>query len=219
MKKRSVALLTALVLLLSFVLTSCGSALFPYNVYRLSPDVFGTLFSGDITPQDFVETEGEETWLYQNYVYAKVDKDGYLILVLTNEQRDGWKNSDFTLRVLATIWEGHKDIGVAPIDWENEWGEDPDDPIKNLQRTVLEEAVACGLKMSDDYRQIVGEPGDDTFCYPWFIHMGVFMQLLEGVPSDEIYVEYIEYDEYGREIDRVIWPDDADESGIITNTQ
>jgi hypothetical protein len=66
---------------------------------------------------------------------------------------------------------------------------------------------------------VTGEPDDDTLYFPWFIHMGVFMQLLEGVPADEIRVEYLEYDEYGKVIDRVIWPDDADENGIISNTQ
>ena len=219
MKKRSLALLVALILLLSFVLTSCGSAIFPYNVYRLSPDVCGVVISGEITPQSFVETEGADTELYNGYTYATVDKDGYLILVLSNDQRDAWKNSDFLLKVLATLWEGKRDIGVAPIDWENDWSDDPNDFADRFAKLFSEEAVACGLELSYDYRTVIGETGDNTFYFPWFIHMGVFMQLLEGVPSDEIRVEYIEYGANGDVVERVVWPDDADESGNISTSQ
>lgn len=219
MKKRSLALLLALSLLLSFALTSCGTAVLPYNVYRLSPDVFGTLFSGDITPQDFVKTKGADTALYNNYTYAKVNRRGDLVLVLTNEERDAWKNSDLLLRALATLWQGEKDIGVEPIDWENDWSDDPDDLMDQFSKLYCEAVIACGLELSYDYKTVTGEPGDDTLYFPWFIHMGVFMQLLEGVPADEIRVEYVEYDGQGNEIARVIWPDDADESGNISTSQ
>ena len=216
MKKRSLALLVALILLLSFVLTSCGSAIFPYNVYRLSPDVCGVVISGEITPQSFVETEGADTELYNGYTYATVDKDGYLILVLSNDQRDQWKQSDFGLRILATLWEGKRDIGVTPFDLENDF---LGDPLSELEKILYEGALESGLELSDDYRTVIGETGDNTFYFPWFMHMGVFMQLLEGVPSDEIRVEYIEYGANGDVVERVVWPDDADESGNISTSQ
>ena len=40
--------------------------------------------------------------------------------------------------------------------------------------------------------------------------------MCSGVPADEIRVEYLEYDENGKVIDRFVWPDDADEDGIIS---
>ena len=214
MKIRSLALFVALILLLSLVFSSCGSAIFPYNVYVLSPDVCGVVLSSEITPQIFVETSGADTALYGNYTYARVTQKGELLLVLSNEERDQWKQSDFGLRILATLWEGKRDIGVTPFDLENDF---LGDPMSELEKILYKGALESGLEISDDYRQVIAEPGDDTVFFPWFIHMGVMMQLTNGVPSDQIRVEYIEYGENGEVTERVVWPDDADETGNISS--
>ena len=180
-----------------------------YDVYKLSPNVCSVVL--DTFPEEFVNKQGEGTNLENGYTYAKTDMRGNLILVLTNEQTNDWKNGDFGLQILSKLWEGKKDIGVEI----KERDYDTTEPLLRLWNYYYKMALTSGLELSDDYTQVIANSGDDVFYFPWFVHMGVAMQVFEGVPSEEIHVEYIEYDEKGQIVKHAAWPDNADETGQI----
>ena len=81
-----------------------------YDVYRLSPNVCTVVL--DTSPKEFMNDQGEGTILDGGYTYAKIDTKGNLVLILTKEESDAWKNSDFGIQILAKLWEGERDIGI-----------------------------------------------------------------------------------------------------------
>jgi hypothetical protein len=168
-----------------------------YNVYELSPKVCKVMLGTTVTPGSFVANRGEGTTIANAYTYAKVNRKGNLILVLSNSERDAWKNSEVVLQILSILWETKKDIGVEVIDTTDD-----------VYELIIRPGLGCGLELSEDYTKVISEPNDDSFYYQWFILMGINMQFFEGVPSDEIYVEYIEYNSNGEVCKRLAWPDD-----------
>ena len=180
-----------------------------YDVYRLSPNVCTVVL--DTSPKEFMNDQGEGTILDGGYTYAKIDTKGNLVLILTNEESDAWKNSDFGIQILAKLWEGERDIGIQI----KERDYDTTDPLLQWQNHQYDAAITSGLEVSDDYTKVIADSNDDTFYYPWFIGISVRMQVFEGVSSEEIRVEYIEYDANGQIVKRIVWPDDADEDGQI----
>lgn len=177
-----------------------------YNVYKLSPAVCNTVLG--VSPGDFVFSQGQNTLLVNEYTYATMDGDGNLILILTNNERDDWKSRILTLAILDAIWGEESNLDIEFMDPQNDFA-----------KTLFESATACGLELSKDYTRVIAESDDRTLYYPWFINMGVTMQMFEGVPSEKIRVEYIEYDDNNQIVKRVIWPDNADENGTISSSQ
>ena len=195
MKKTKIliALTIVLVLLiLSFVLLLAN-----YNVYELSPIMCEVMLGSDVTPKSFVSSQGEGTMIENAYTYAKVNGEGNLVLILTNNERNEWKNQEVVLQILSRKWQDKKDIGVDIIEQE-----------ALVQVAIIEQGLSCGLEISEDYKTVIAEPSDDAFYYQWFVLMGIQMQFFEGVPSDEISVEYIQYADNGSIAKKLIWPKD-----------
>ena len=168
-----------------------------YSVYELSPTMCKMMLESSVTPESFVASQGEGTVIENRYIYAKVNREGNLLLVLNNSQRDEWKNSQVMLQILSRLWEDKKDIGVDIID-----------STDISYELIIRPGVTCGLELSEDYTKVIAEPEDDSFYYQWFILMGIEMQFFEGIPSDEIYVEYIEYNSDGQVCKHLVWPGD-----------
>ena len=177
-----------------------------YTTYKLSPSVCNVILG--VTPSNFVDNQGQDTLLKNGYTYAKIDKDGNLILILSKSEENAWKSRIFTLAILDTIWGEKSNLGVEFIG-----------PQDDFEKTLFDAVVSCGLELSQDYTMVVAESKDNTLYYPWFINMGVTMQVFEGVPSEEIRVEYIEYNQNGKIVNHVVWPDDADENGLVYSSQ
>lgn len=168
-----------------------------YTVYELSPVLCRTMLGSAVTPESFVKDEGEGTVIEGGYTYAKVTRDGNLLLVLSNAERDAWKNAEVVLQILSRLWIDKKDIGVEITDFE-----------EYIEVLLIEPGIQSGLELSEDYSCVIATSNDDTLYYPWFMLMGVEMQFFEGIPSDEIYVEYIEYNSDGKVCKRLTWPND-----------
>ena len=80
----------------------------------------------------------------------------------------------------------------------------PTDPIYG---TLYEDAdVHCGFEISDDYSKIIAGPGDDKSYSLIVPNACLLMQVLQGVPSDKISVEYLEIDSNSRVTKRMCWP-------------
>ena len=166
-----------------------------YDAYKISPTMCRNLFG--TTPQSFVDDGGKETIIENSYTYAKVTRKGNLLLVLSNEERDAWKNTEVVLQILRRQWDAKKDIGVEYQEY-----------MDLTETFLINPSLRSGLELSEDYTRVTAYPDDDTSYYSLFMRMGILMQLFEGVPCDDIYVEYIEYSKNNQIQKRLVWPDD-----------
>ena len=151
-----------------------------YNIYKLDPVVCEFVI-GD--PHEFCETKGKDHLLENNYTYAFVDKKENLILIMSRDDIQDYKNASYDLQILQAVLGDSKDIGVE-INYEN-------DPLY-----YIEYAPNCGMEISDDFKTISQSKGDVTYIGP-LLSACFKMQLLEGVPSEEISVEFIRYNQDG----------------------
>ena len=117
MKKRMRILLVSAAILLFLILavTFCCAQ---YNVYELTPTICNFMLGSDVTPQSFVANQGQGTTIEFEYTYAKVNADGNLMLILSDSERDAWKNEMVILQILSRKWRDKKDIGVDIIEQE-----------------------------------------------------------------------------------------------------
>ena len=93
MKKSIKIIITFLISILLLVLF-----ISQLNVYTLSPLICNFLL--DVTPEEFCEANGKNPDLLLSgygYIYAKTDKKGNLVIVLTDKQVRRWKSSYFPL--------------------------------------------------------------------------------------------------------------------------
>lgn len=188
-----ISLLLALCVLLSSCLINMPTMKLPFettpseselNEFRLSNKICVTLFGVD--SQTFYETKGKDTLLENGYTKAAITDD-VLVLYLTDSQVDSWRNSNIFLQILQKIMGDDKEIVPQVIV--------PTDPVYSM---LYEDAdLQCGFEISDDYSKIVAGPGDDK-TYSMIVPRACFtMQVLQGKPSDEISVEYLEYNADG----------------------
>ena len=177
-----ILILSALYLLLS----SCQFRLEDVNLneYQLSNKICNSVFG--IDSDIFVKTKGANTLLANGYTYATVTADKTLILKLTDAQLTSWKNNIF-LQILQKIMGEEKNIVSQIIP-----------PTDSIYGTFYENAdIKCGFEISDDYSKIIAGPGDDK-SYALIVPQAcLLMQVLEGVPSDKISVEYFEVNSNG----------------------
>ena len=166
-----------------------------YNKLIIDPVDSDALFH--MSAKDFCESKGKGTCIEGAYTFAKVDKDGYLILIMSDFQLNDWKSSRYDTIALQAVLGEKKDIGVKIPN--------TDDDV--LLKNIIKYADQCGFDISNDYKTIVASPGDDKSYEPFIIMACDFMQLCEGTPSDKIKVEYTEIDENGNIIKKVVWPD------------
>ena len=171
-----------------------------YNVYRLTPEM--SEFFVYETPKDFCEKKGNDTIWENAYSFAWVDWKGNLILVLTDEEIEYYKWNSHDLQVLQAVLGDSRDIGVQ-INYDY-------DPLY-----YLEFAPRCGIQISEDFRTFTKGPGGNRLFVPIIATACMTMQLLNGVPSDEIKVDYYLYDENGNVEQHLSYPEDLDKEIVL----
>lgn len=149
-----------------------------YNVYKFSPAVCAGVFSK--TPEEFVETS------LLDCTYKKVDREGNLIIVMTDDEVDSWG------------W----------LYWDNELirrlqgkGRDPNfvESIINNPMAIyaINDAETSGVKVSEDCTQVVYEGDVDPFFLAFVLPACLLRQTVSGVDFDKVKIEFTFYDKYG----------------------
>ena len=145
----------------------------------------------DLTPEEFCKSEGKGTILENGYSSVKVDEAGFLCLKLSDVEIKKWRNSQYDVRVLQAVLGESRDIGVSVTLEGN--------PLADL---FIEHADNCGYEISEDFKQIIISFDDDVSYIAIIVSACLFMQVTDGTPSDEANVEYVRFDENGKEISR-----------------
>ena len=156
----------------------------------------------EMSPKDFCKNKGEGTDLYDGYTFAKVDKDGYLILLLSDKELKEWKNNCLDLQILQAVLGDTRDIGVEISISEEDF----------IVGSFLEYADKCGWEISEDYKKVILSPDDMISFFPPIMSACRTMQMMNGTPTDEIRIEYIKVDETGKVIEKTIYPDNIKEN-------
>ena len=200
-KSRAIVLTTiAIVIWLLIIGTSIAEKLSQYNVFRLSPEM--SEYFVFKTPEEFCEKKGEGGIWENNYSFAFVDKKGNLVLILTDEEVQTYKNNSHYLQVLQAVLGDTRDIGVE-INYEY-------DPLY-----FIEFAPTCGIEVSEDFRTITKGPGGNRFHVSVVAAACMEIQILNGVPSDEITVDYYLYDENGNVKQHISFPEAIDTEYVL----
>ena len=187
-----VLVLTALIPLSAFLLA------FHFDTYVLTPNMCNKwgLLGTDITPEQFCSTKGEGTYLTEGYTFAKVDKNGNLILVLTSKQKNAWKNANTSLQFLQKIYGEEKQIvtEIIPVTSPSF--------VASLYEHAAEEAPK---QISTDYTYITETPSD-TWLYSTTLMSGCMaMQLFEGKSVEDMRVEYVMVLKDGSVCGKIVW--------------
>lgn len=197
MKTKFYYYLTSLVIIIAvFILVTTLSSYTPQPtiVYEISPKLCTTILG--VEPVEFCDTKGANTILFNGFTSAEVNKNGNLILSLTEKELFYWKNSRVDLQILQKVVGEERNIGIKPTP--------PSDKIMKLLYDNAEQS--CGFEISDDYTKIIANPGDDITYFAVIPSACIAMQLFNGKQSDEITVEYVETNEDGEIVKRIIWP-------------
>lgn len=170
------------------------------NRIVIDPDYCQNMF--EMSPKDFCKNKGEGTLVEDGYTFAKVDKDGYLILFLSNNELKEWKNNCLDLQILQAVLGDTRDIGVEISISEEDF----------IVGSFLEYADKCGWEISEDYKKVILSPDDMISFFPPIMSACRTMQMMNGTPTDEIRIEYIKVDETGKVIEKTIYPDNIKEN-------
>ena len=159
--KKSILAFFMCIIILVFNLCSCGSLVKnpSYNpeectTLHLSPTVCEAAFN-KTTPKEFCKNKGKGTYIYKNYISAKVDDDGCLILIVKNDVISAWKNSLYPMQVLQCVLGDSRDIGVV-VDYSKE-----SELSGFMNFSFMKDAGDCGLEISDDFTKVIARPGSD----------------------------------------------------------
>ncbi|MBE6531812.1 MAG: hypothetical protein E7679_07000 [Ruminococcaceae bacterium] len=195
MKKRYSLLLIILgIVLITISLVSFVSSL---NIYTINEDVCRHIFVMK-SPQEFCDSEGEGTYL-TDYIFAKVDKNGNLLLILTDRQLDKWISSSHDLIAVDIVTGGRTGL------FKN-YEINMDDKVESaLFYDFKEETVI----VSEDYKKITIKYGcmhEIIFSFYRITNGCVHMQLLNGVPSDDITLQLVVVNENGEIVTDLTWP-------------
>ena len=179
------------------------------NVVTLTPHLCNWLLLGN-TPQSFCETEGAGTSLEDGYVFSGVDKNGNLIIVMTDAQKDNWRNGEASLQIMQKAFPD-KDI-VSNI-------KPPDMVIwKQLYETAKVENCVV---ISDDYKTVQAYSGSNILYHSVWVKGCLLTQIIQGVDTADIYLEYFYYDDKNEVLGRVIHTADGsimyDKDGNVTD--
>jgi hypothetical protein len=147
-----------------------------------------------VSPKEFCDTKGENTWLKGKYLFARIDDDGCLILTLKNQVLSEWKNTFFELHVLQCVLGDSRNIGIELY------------YSKDFMDYMLD-ADTCGYEISEDYTLVVESYDDNGWYYPVIIPACIKMQMLEGKKCSDITVEFIELDSDGNIVEKIVYPE------------
>lgn len=200
--KKSILAFFMCIIILVFNLCSCGSLVKnpSYNpeectTLHLSPTVCEATFN-KTTPKEFCKNKGKGTYIYKNYISAKVDDDGCLILIVKNDVISAWKNSLYPMQVLQCVLGDSRDIGVV-VDYSKE----------SELSGFMKGAGDCGLEISDDFTKVIARPGSDKTYAMFVMPSCILVQMFEGKTCKETRVEFIELDKNGEITNRTVLPD------------
>ena len=188
------------------IIISCGLVLLGISlliccdlfltILHLSPTVCGLSLDG-VSPDSFCETKGSGTWLEGKYLFADVDRDGCLILILKNNDLLEWKNTFVDLQVLQCVLGNTRDIGIE-VDYSKDFFH------------LMENANTCGYEISNDYTRIIESYEDDRWYYPVIMSACIKMQMFEGKTCSDIRVEFLRVDTNGKIAETIVYPDDIE---------
>lgn len=206
MKKKSIISILLSVLLITMFLSSCNrnsiddlttnhNNIDDLTTLHISPLLCKAMLYG-VTPIEFCNSKGKETFLENKYLQAKVDNDGCLILTLKNETISEWKNTFTDLQVLQCVFGDTRDIGIT-IDYSKDF------------MHYMEDAHTCGYEISEDYTKVIESPDDNSWYFPFTTLACAEMQVFAGKTCKEVRVEHIEINDQGEVIETFIFPDDV----------
>ena len=190
----SISLAVILICLVVILLTIYFATKPTYTELILSPRLCElALYT---SPEKFVESQGASgnISLKNGYTDAKIDKDGNLVLILSEKELKAWKNARPDLKVLQSVLGSSKDIGVY-VDASQ---------CDEILKPLIENADTCGFEISDDYSLIIASHSDNVTYFPFILSACLFMQIIEG--KTEVGVEYYQYNEVGEIIDYEVYP-------------
>lgn len=164
------------------------------NKIVIDPDYCQNMF--EMSPKDFCKNKGEGTLVEDGYTFAKVDKNGYLILLLNDKELKEWKNKCLDLQILQAVLGDTRDIGVEISISEDDF----------IVGSLLKYVDECGYEISEDYKKVIVSPDDMISFFPFIMTACETMQMMNGTPTDEIKIEYIKVDENGKIIEKTIYP-------------
>ena len=166
------------------------------STLHISPELCVYMFEG-VSPNDFCNSKGKNTFLENKYIQARVDKDGCLILTLKNEVISEWKNTFTALQVLQCVLGDTYNIGIT-IDYSKDFMD------------YMKDAHTCGYEITEDFTKVIESPQDNSWYFPFTTIGCAMMQVFEGKICTEIKVEHVEIDETGEVIEIYTYPNDTD---------
>ena len=197
--KSFVAFLLSSIIITTTFLTSCATFKTNSTTLHISPMLCTAMFEG-VSPTEFCNSKGKDTFLENNYLSAKVDKEGCLIIALNDTVISEWKNTFLPLQVLqCVLLDDSRDIGIS-IDYSKDFSD------------YMKDAHTCGFEISEDFTTVVESAEDNGWYFPFTTMACALMQVFEGKVCTEIRVEHIEIDENGKVIETFVFPDDGDVS-------
>lgn len=184
------------VIVVVLLLICLGGVIYFSNCNKIVIDSNRCQSMFEMSPKDFCKNKGEGTDLYDGYTFAKVDKDGYLILFLSDNELKEWKNKLVGLQILQAVLGDARDIGVEISISEDDF----------IVGSLLKYTDKCGYEISEDYKKVIVSPDDMISFFPFIMSACETMQMMNGTPTDEIKIEYIKVDENGKIIEKTIYP-------------
>lgn len=155
--------------------------LFNYNCYKLTPNIC-ELALGE-SPKDFVQTNGGDSIISNSYTYAKMDRDGNLILILSNSQLRAWKENSISIEILRIVTDRELDIGkmgeFVPADF--------------IEENIIELAKNTEIEVSEDYKKIIVKSNSSTIISWALQNACTMMQIFNDVEEEDFLLEILIY--------------------------
>lgn len=198
MKKKRVlplAILSVLIIAIIFIVLFISNL----NIYTINEDVCNSIFNQK-TPQEFCETKGSYTDL-EDYFFAHVDKDGNLLLALTDKQLKNWITSSSNLKAIDIVTGGRTEFFES-------YDVDMNDSVEKGLFYDFQEGTVI---VSDDYKKITIKYGEMHEILSSFFRITngcIHMQLLNGIPSEDITLQLVVVNQNGEIVTDLTWPKD-----------
>lgn len=198
MNKKKVITLVGAVLAVALVLAIAIVAFeSQYTHIRLDEKTCTALF--EMTPEELHENydaydcsvkTGEDGYSVY-YTFARVDRDGYLVLTLDKEELQMWKNSVESLQFLQIMVGDDIDLGITLFG-------DEDTLFYSSYYKMAKEHT---FELSKDYKKITTTATDVLWGAAILSGAALYAQIFEEMPSDQATVEYVIVDENGNVLD------------------
>ena len=156
-----------------------------YETFELTPYLCEWML--DTTPEEFCKTKGSGTELANGYSHAMVNKDGNLVLKLTKEEIQNWKNSEVNLQTLQLAFGDEVIIVTEKTAHAEEW-------FSSLGRSATN---FDNISIAKDYTEVIDVYLASRISGECAALGCLYMQVFEHKPLDAIKVEYVAVDSNG----------------------